>query len=810
LRLKKYGPQNETIQNYGATMITNYFILAFRHLKKQFLYFLINLLGLGIALGACFLLLLYTINEFNYDRYHPSVDQTYLLLTRELSKKEYDGKTPYPFAEVIRNQIPEVQYVSQLFYQPIQFQTSNLEQSDEQDFMFTDREMFKLFDIRITRGLSVQKWNDPYQIYISETLCKRYFPDLDPIGETIDLDENNQKTTLKIAGLFQPMPSNTHLRMDVIAPISLARKIYENQEFMGFRWSAFDSWDRSPLHTYIQIKKESSLLNIREKLKQIAQAHIENPENVEYDLQAVQDIHLHSTDINNYAGVQGNIQQILLLLGIAILVLFIAVFNFILLSTARGHTRLREIGLRKVMGAQKTDIIRQTLAESVLTALLSLPVALLFAETILPVFNNLIQKNLILLDLRNWTFIICAIGLTLLVGILSGSYSAFHYSRFQPVQLLKTAHTVLIGKSVFRRLLIVVQFVIFIGLIVSTLTIFQQFQYIQHKNLGYNKEHLITIPMESKQVISHYPVFKNKLNASPAIADISGAAYTPPTETFLSAKFDNADKSIEFIFVDYNYFKTMDIQVLEGAAFSEERPSDKEGIVLTASAIPYLELENPVIGQNLFGMGPILGIVNDFHIRSLYRGIRPVMFKVDPNRISTAVVRLRGNMIPQGLNTIKKAWEELNPDIPFTFQFVDEALNLAYQRDLRFGRLIQMFTILAIFIACLGLFGLSLFMAEQKTKEIGTRKVLGASIFEIIRLLTKEYTKWLLIANIAAWPVAYYFMNKWLQNFAYRAPIQWWTFLLAGGFALLIALLTVSWQTIRAATANPVKALRYE
>jgi putative ABC transport system permease protein len=791
-------------------MIINYFILAFRNLRKQFLYFIINLLGLGIGLGACFLLIRYAFNEFSYDRYYAGADRTYLLLTRELSKKEYDGKTPYPFAEFIRNQIPDVQYVSQLFYQPIKFQTLNLEQSAEQDFIFTDRELFKLFDIRVTRGLSIQKWDDPFQIYISETLCKRYFPDLDPIGETIDLNENNQKTTLKIVGTFQPMPSNTHLRMDVIAPISLALKIYENQEFMGFRWAAFDSWDRSSLHTYIQIKKESSLLNIRENLRQIARSHVKNPENVEYDLQPVQHIHLHSSHINNNAGVQGNIQQILLLLGIAILVLFIAVFNFILLSTARGHTRLREIGLRKVMGAQKTDIICQTLAESILTALLSLPVALLFAETILPVFNNLIEKNLTLLDMRNWTFILCAIGLTLMAGILSGSYSAFHYSRFQPVQVLKTAHTVLMGKSVFRRLLIVVQFVIFIGLIISTLTIFQQFQYIQHKNLGYDKEHLITIPLEGKQVINQYPVLKNKLNANPAIIDISGAAYTPPTETFLQVKIEKADKAIEFIFVDYNYFRTMHIKVLEGSAFSEKRPSDKQGVVLTASAVPYFELVNPVIGQNLFGMGPILGLIDDFHIRSLHRGIRPVMFKVDPNRISTAVVRLRGDMIPQGLSAIKKAWKELNPDTPFTFQFVDEALNLAYQSDLRFGRLMQMFTILAVFIASLGLFGLSLFMAEQKTKEIGTRKVLGASMLEIVCLLTREFTKWVLIANMAAWPLAYYFMNKWLQNFAYRVEINVTSFLIAGLLAFFVALLTISWQAVRAATANPVKALRYE
>jgi putative ABC transport system permease protein len=790
-------------------MFKNYLIMALRNAKKQQVYFSINVMGLGIALGACFLLLLYALNEFSYDRYHPNADQTYRILTLELDNNRYDGTTPYPFAEIIRNNIPGVDRVSQLCLEDIKFFLSNQEQSEELQFAFTDQEMFELFDVPILSGLPYQKWNDPFQIYISEQLGERYFPGANPVGQTILIDENNHRMTLKIAGLFKTLPSNTHLDMDVIAPMSLALKIYQNQEFLGFKFQAFDSWERSPLHTYIKIKKGADIQNIKSQLKQIAQSHIKDSGNIDYELQPIQNIHLHSANINNSGGVQGNLQQILLLLAIALLILIIAVFNFILLSTARSNTRLQEIGMRKALGAQKQDIIRQTLAETTFTAILSLPVALLFAEMILPLFNSLVEKNLILLNWRNWPFIICVIGLTLLVGILSGSYTAFHYSRFQPHQILKTAHLPFYSKSVLRRLLIVAQFVIFIGLLICTVTIFQQFHYIQHKNLGYDKENLVTIPLTNKQTVNSYPILKNKLKESPYIINVSGASYTPPTETFIWAKFADYDKSIEFIFVDRDYFETMGIKVLEGHVFSEERLSDDKGVVLTASSIPYLDLENP-LGQDLFGMGQILGIVEDFHIRSLHRSIRPVMFKLDPGKTSTVVIRLQPNVISEALKEVKQIWREINTDVPFSFQFVDEALNQAYRSDLRFGRLIQMFTVLAIFIASLGLFGLSMFMTEQKTKEIGVRKVLGASVNSILRLLTLDIIKWIVLANLLAWPVTWYAMSKWLQNFAYRIDLTVWPFLLAGLTALVIALLTVSWQAIRAATANPVEALRYE
>ena len=790
-------------------MFKNYLKTAFRNLKKQRVYFSINILGLGIGLGAAFLLLLYTINEFTYDRYHPKADQTYRILMSDLEKNELKGGAPYPLAALIRENLPAVEKASQLFNRHIPFNLSDEVKSQEQDIVFTDKTLFELFDIPVTSGLSVQDWDDPFQIYISDQMAKRYFPDTNPIGQVISIDENNQKTTLKIAGIFKSLPSNTHLKMDLIVPIALAVKIYQEQELMGFKWHAFDSWERSEIQTYAQVQKDADIRNLAAQLKQIAQPHLKNPGNVDYRLQSIRDIHLYSGGINNNNWEKGNLQQILLLLSIAVLILFIAVFNFILLAMARSNTRLQEIGLRKVLGAQKQDIIRQILAETISTAIFSLPVALLFAETVLPFFNHQVEKNLVLLDWQNWPFILCVIGLTLLTGILSGSYSAFRYSGFQPHHILKIARSSFSNKSLLKRILIGVQFIIFIALLICTVTISRQFHFIQHKHLGYDKEHLITIPLDSKQLVRQYPLLKNRLKISPAIVNVSGASYTPPTENFIWAKFQNTDKGIEYIFVDRGYFETMGIQVLEGNVFSDERVSDDRGVVLTASSIPHLELENPV-GQDLFGQGPVIGIVEDFHIRSLHRSIRPVMFKMSRDNISAAVVRLQANMIPKALQDIRQIWQEINPDVPFTFQFVDEALNLAYHNDLRFSRLIQLFTMLAIVIASMGLLGLSLFLTEQKTKEIGTRKVLGASVPSIIFMLTKDFTKWVIAANFIAWPIAWYAMHKWLENFAYRIDLTIWPFLLSGLLALIIALLTVSWQAVRAATANPVEALKYE
>lgn len=787
-------------------MLKNYLIFTIRHVKNQIVYFLINIIGLGIGLGACFLLLLFAINEFSYDTYHPKANQTYRILTIDREKNRYDGKTPYPLAEIIRLQMPDVEVVAQLYARDCTFQLTNQELSGEHHWAFADQDFFKVFRIPFVN--QTDHWDDPLQIYLSEGMAEQYFPNTNPIDQTISIDENNTKVMLRIAGLFKTLPSNTHLTMDVIAPLSLAQRLYQNEEFMGFKWAAFDSWEKNSLFTYIQIKKSADMENIAAQLKLLSQSHLKNPDNVDYSLQPIHAIHLHSAHINNSGGPHGNLQQTLLLLAIALLILGVAVFNFILLSTAQSNTRLREIGMRKVLGAQKKNIIRQTLAEAILTAALSLPIALLFAETILPLFKNLVQKNLVLLSWRNWLFAACALGLTAFAGFLSGAYTAFYYARVQPHHILKTPSP-FHGKSVLRRLLIAAQFVIFIGLLSSTFTIFRQFNYIQHKQLGYNNEHLITIPLNSKQTIATYPTLKTELKASPYVVNVSGASYTPPTDTFIWAKFNNADKGIEFIYVDFDYFETMGIHVQEGSVFTESKSAENNGVVLTASSIPHLELEEP-LGKDLFGMGAVLGIIDNFHIRSLHRDIRPVMFKLDSKNISTAIVRLQPDKIPEALNDIKRIWREVNVDTPFSFQFVDEALDLAYRADLRFGRLMQLFTFLAVFIASLGLFGLSLFMTRQKTKEIGTRKVLGASVLEIIKMLTTDFVKWVLIANVIAWPIAYYAMHKWLQNFAYRIDISWWLFALAGALALAIALLTVSWQAIRAATANPVEALRYE
>ncbi|MBN2000312.1 ABC transporter permease [candidate division KSB1 bacterium] len=789
-------------------MLKNYLIMTVRHVKKQMIYFTINIIGLGIGLGACFLLLLYAINEFTYDSYQPEADQTYRILRFDLEKKQYDGKTPYPFAGLIRQQIPSVETVSQLYRHEFKFQYANEELSNEHYWSFTDSDFFKIFDVPLSTG-PIDEWADPFQIYISEKLAAYYFPDKNPVGETISIDENNVKKTLKITGTFKSLPSNTHLNMDVIAPLSLALQLYKDQEFMGFKWAAFESWDRDILHTYVHLKKGTNIKNVAEQLKLVAQNHLENPENVDYSLQPLKAIHLHSAHINNNGGPHGNLQQTLLLMAIAVLILVVAVFNFILLSTAQSNTRLREIGVRKVLGAQKNHILRQTLSESTMTAVASLPVALFFVEVLLPVFNHLVQKNLVLLDWKNWLFALCAIGLTALVGLFSGVYTAFYFARVQPNQILKIAASPFNSKSILRRLLISAQFVIFIGLLISTMIIFKQFFYIQHKHLGYDREHLLTIPLTSKQTVAAYPAFKTQLKSSPYIINVSGASYTPPTESFLWAKLGKDGKGVEFIFIDSDYFETMDIRVKDGSVFSDSNPSEQNGIVLTASAVPYLELEQP-LGTNPFGIGPITGIVEDFHIRSLHRDIRPVLFKFDNSKISTAVVRIHPNAVPEALRDIKGIWRDVYPNTPFSCQFVDLALEQAYRADVRFGRLIRLFTFLAIFIASMGIFGLSLFMTLQKTKEIGTRKILGASVPGIWKMLTIDFTKWILVANVIAWPVTWYAMNKWLQNFAYKIDLTVWPFLLAGLSALAICLLTVSWQTIKAATADPAEALRYE
>jgi putative ABC transport system permease protein len=544
-------------------------------------------------------------------------------------------------------------------------------------------------------------------------------------------------------------------------------------------------------------------------------------------LQPLKDIHLHS-NLTNELGANSDIRSIYSFSIVAVLILSIAAINFVNLSTARSGQRAKEIGMRKVLGASRPQLIKQFLGESLFFAFLALPVAWMLVELILPQFNVLVSKSLTFGGTKQFLAIF---SLTLLVGIAAGSYTAFFLSAFQPARALKGQLRTGVLRAVLRKNLVILQFVIAIALILCTLIIYSQMHYVRTKNLGYNKDQVIVLPVFS--VMKNVEAFKNELRQSSHVIEVAGTSWVPGNKPGASGKMvsDEGGEVLSFLFVDSEpaFIEILEMKIIRGSNFTRvhktERPKSNapeefmryfqrladQPIILNQTAVKKLGLESPV-GQRMSQgvvIGTIVGVIEDFHILSLHHPILPLVLRATP---STRYIVLRVDMedITGTITHLKKTWEEFIPGLPFDFFFLDEHLDRLYSAEQKLSRLFGYFAFLAIFIACLGLFGLAAYAAERRTKEIGIRKVLGATVANVTGLLSKDFVKLVLLANLIAWPVAWYAMNKWLENFAYRIEISWWVFALAGGLALVIALLTVSAQAIRAALANPVESLRYE
>ena len=530
-------------------------------------------------------------------------------------------------------------------------------------------------------------------------------------------------------------------------------------------------------------------------------------------LQPITGMHLYPLDGEN------RIKYIYIFSIIAGFVLFIACINFINLTTARSANRVREVGMRKVFGGHRKELVKQFFSESLMYVLIALITALIFVKLLLPVFNGISGKELTWDFIFNRTVLLGLFSVVLLTGLLSGSYPSFYLSSFKPVRVLQFK-TGVFSKAGFnlRKILVAIQFMISIFLIISTLIMYNQLNYIQNKELGYNKDHVLYIPI-SNEIRENYSVIKSKLLQNPGILNITACSQLPTniSGTASGMKWEgwseDDDILINWELVDYDYFRTLNIDLVQGRTFSEEFSTDLEGnFIINETLAKIIGLENPVGTEfSFFGKAKIVGVVKDFHFQSLHNKIKPLVFKFfSTHWARNMLINMRGDNLTAAIANIKSRWKTLNPDIPLEYHFLDEAFDRLYRSEQRFGKLFNYFTVLALFIACLGIFGLAAFIAQQKTKEIGIRKALGAKIPDIVKLLSKEFIILVLIANIIAWPFSFYAMSKWLENFEYKTDISIFIFLLSALIAVFVTIITVSYQTIKAARANPVKSLRYE
>ena len=678
-----------------------------------------------------------------------------------------------------------------------------------------DPSIFEMFTFPFIEGDEATALSDPNNIVITEEMAEKYFGNADPMGKTLLIEDGEG---MQVTGVIKNIPNNSHIQFDFLLPFQL---VYE-ESLMSTYWGDYN------FNSFVQLSGSVDVQDLSHRVTEVARKH--NDPSVKYEkseflLQPLKDIHLDAGTAK--AGVEkmaplGDRKYVYIFSIVAFFVLFIACINFMNLSTARFIRRAKEVGLRKVVGSSRAQLVRQFFGESLFLTGIAGCIAVLLVELFLPSFNQLSGKHLFISHL-DYRFLLGFIAVVVTTGIIAGSYPALYLSSFKPVFVIKGLLRSEPRSSFFRRILVLVQFSISIGLIIGTSIVFKQRQFIQYMDLGFNKENIILIPVR-ENIGTKYEIVKQQLLKDPNILGVTVKDWlqirSQRNTTVADWEGKLPDQSVAFshVRVDYDYLDIMNIKIIEGRNFSREYPTDStEAFIVNEEAVRAMGIESPVgVPLSLQGKeGKIIGIIQDAQFSTLHQKINPQVYHLidDINRAwgyGAILIKVRGENTIQAMGTIENVWNDTNPNSPFEYHFFDESIEQRYAAEKQISVLFNDFSFLAIFISCLGLFGLAAFAAEGRTKEIGIRKVLGASIFSIVQMLSLEFTKWILLANIIAWPVAYYLMLKWLQNFAYRINMNGWVFVFAGALALIIALLSVSYQAVRAALSDPVQALRYE
>ena len=790
-------------------MFINYFKIALRQIKRQKGYSFINISGFAVGMACCILILLWVQDEFSYDKFHENADRIYRVIKiwRKGEIAHY-ATTPAPLAQALKEDIPEISNSAR--FDPAGQMTVAYDKKVfyENNVAYADPSYFELFTFPLTKGDPRTALSNPNSIVLTENMAHKYFGAEDAVGKTLRI--NNQYDFL-VTGVMKNIPLNSHLQFDFLIPFIRIKEI------QGRGQETHVDWHNTAFYTYVLLEKNIPYQRVSEKISDYLKKHIPESTSSLY-LQPLKRIHLYSSNLRLDIAT-GNITNIYIFSAMAFFILLIACINFMNLATARSGRRSKEIGMRKVIGASRGNLVKQFFGESLVLTFLVTVVAIAIVSNVLPVFNNLSGKDISLGALLNINFILALISIAFLTGMLSGSYPALFLSSFRPVVVLKNSFRTGLKGALFRKVLVIFQFSLMIILIIGTIVIYNQLEYIQNSKLGFDKEHLIFLAM-NEDVRLRYEPFKNDLLQNPDILNVTASSSLPFWGTDIATEDVNWEGKIpaeDFLMrgvgVDYDFIETLKIEMAEGRNFSREFSTDQRNYILNSSAVKAMKLQSP-LGKKLTLMGKtgsIIGIVKDYHFKPLNLLLEPLVLRLyEPQWLNFIYVRIRPEAISGTLKYMENRWKQFFPGVPFQYSFVDQTLANVYLSVERIGSLLRYFSILAIVIACLGLFGLSAYIAEQRTKEIGIRKVLGATVPGVALLLSKEFIKWVLIANLMAWPVAYFVMKDWLNNFAYRTHLGLDIFILSGLLAFAIALLTVSFQSIKAALTNPVDNLRYE
>lgn len=790
-------------------MIKNLLKTAVRHISKHSGYSLLNILGLTLGITSALFLIIYVSDELSYDRYHENADRIYRVSSKitETDDQFTWNVAQIPMGPQVVQDYPEVQSFVRFINMPRALYKYEDKENIEENFFYADSTLFDIFTYKVLKGEVKSAVRDPGKIVLTETVAARYFGDADPVGKTL----TTGNSTFEVTGVIEDVPTNSHFRFDAVAARNnLPKQLGTWGNFGVFTYLLFPgNFDVKAFETKIQGMYDAHMKTIFEPLKI----------KIEYILEPITKIHLYSTNPGEPEPT-GSVTYVIIFGIVALFLILIAAMNYMNLSTARSTRRAREVGLRKVVGSRRGPLVSQFLSESIVLTLISLLLSLILLIILLPKFNLLAGKSFDLSILYSPEVILSVIGVILIVGIIGGSYPAFFLSRFSPVTVLKGEITQGSAGSLFRKILVVVQFTISVAMIVCTMVVFRQLKYLKNMDQGFNQENILTLQLNNQEMIRKYPVLKRTLLENNNIKYVT-STNTPVGEGSgkvifnMEADSGMVQRGINFAVVDHDFVDALEIEIVKGRDFQLDMPSDTlTGVVVNETLAKRMGWSDAIGKKVMLGNGQainarVIGVMKDYHQTGMYNEVESLML-VYRERNNIIYIKLSGINTEQTISFIENKWKEVFPDQPFTYTFLSERFNNQFEADEKRGDIFTIFTILAILIACLGLFGLASYMVEQRTREIGIRKVFGADEGVIVGLISKEFLILIAISIVIAIPVAYYIMSNWLENYVYRTNISVLLLLLAAAMTIVITFITISYKAYQAAILNPARSLKTE
>jgi len=789
-------------------ILKNYLRMSLRTIFRHKVFSLVNVFGFAFGMTCFILIFLYVRYDMSFDSFSENADRIYRVISRTPGDmymgSDYYGVSPTPLARTLSVEVPEIENATKIGF-PRNIWIGEKQEGFYVRAFYADEDFLKVFSFDLVEGDRITALDGPNKVLISQELAEKYFRGEDPMGKTV-------LENFVVTGIFKGVPDNSHFQFDCVVPFVNLFPVDKRRETLA-------DWDNTSFFTYVKLREGNDPRRIEEKIGMIVKKNDEESRDKMVFLQPLSKIHLNSR-INFEFSPTTDMKYIYLFTSIALLILIIASINYMNLSTARAALRAKEIGVRKVVGAQRTQLIRQFMTESLMISMMAMCLALFFTWQLLPAFSSFVERNIRIGSLFEWRMLAELGAIVLLVGLAAGFYPALFLSSFRPVSIIKGATARLAGKGRLRRALVVFQFCMTVILILSCLVVYRQMRYCRTENLGFRRDNLVIFRISDRGIQKNLPAFKNEVKKQAGIIGVTISSDYPMRigSGFTGTYQDETGTEVSFhshwFSVDYDFLDLYEAEIVRGRNFSETFGTDsQEAVIVNETFAKQAKWLNPIgkkICTNFKEEAKVVGVIKDFNYHSLRLDIKPLIIDCDPSHVYYASVRIRGGNIPETIAHIKNTYNKFMTTYPFEFRFLDDIYNQMYRGEQKLGILFGLFSIIAVTIACLGLFGMASHACERRTKEIGIRKVLGASISDILGILMGEFARLIVVANLIAWPIAYFIMSNWLNGFVYRTGIGVGIFLLSGTATLLIAALTVSFHSVRTASANPSVSLRYE